>query len=744
MTMREPVNLLRRQALKDALAFGIGLPLSGGLLSACVNFRKSDRVSDVTSARNAIERLLPEHVQQIRLQLLARDGVGDRFEIGGDAGHIVLRGTSLAALLAALNHYLKYTANAHVSWAGSQLNLPATLPAPATPVSMQTNLTYRFAINDTDDGYSGPYRNWRDWERTIDVLALHGCNSALVTVGQEAVYHRVLQEFGYHDAEVRAWIPAPAHQPWWLLQNMSGFGGPVSTQLLEKRIELGRRIAGRMRELGIVPVFPGYFGTVPDGFVERNPQARIIDQGKWVGFDRPDWLDPTSPPFSRVAASFYRHQEALFGKTSMFKMDLLHEGGKSGNINVSDAAREVQAALDRAHPGAIWVTLGWQKNPPSAVLAGVNRTRMLIVDGLSDRYAPPPDRDKDWNGTPYAFGSIPNFGGHTTLGAKADAWNRRYFALHGKPHGALCGTAYMPEGIYRDPAAFEYFSELAWRDAPPELGDWFARYATYRYGGSDLHASAAWQALAASLFRLRTDEYSEPPDSLLAARPSLDVATAASWSPEKQLYDPKRVEAALHNLLMVAPELRESDAYRYDLVDVARQCLANRARARLPQIHAAFDKRDLAGFRKLTTQWLDEMRLSEQLLATHPGFMVGPWLARARASGEDDAEQARLEFDARSILTTWGTRKSANDNGLHDYANREWAGLMAGLYLPRWRHFFDGLEAALQSGTAMPEAVDWYAMEDAWARARGIYPTEPVGSSEVLAKQVFRLCATDT
>ncbi|MEV6785968.1 alpha-N-acetylglucosaminidase TIM-barrel domain-containing protein, partial [Streptomyces sp. NPDC051098] len=32
-----------------------------------------------------------------------------------------------------------------------------------------------------------------------------------------------------------------------------------------------RRIADRMRELGMHPVLPGYFGTVPDGFVARNP-----------------------------------------------------------------------------------------------------------------------------------------------------------------------------------------------------------------------------------------------------------------------------------------------------------------------------------------------------------------------------------------------------------------------------------------------------------------------------------------
>lgn len=70
-------------------------------------------------------------------------------------------------------------------------------------------MAHRFALNDTHDGYTAPYADWPRWERLIDVLALHGCNEVLVTAGQEAVYHRLLQDFGYTDDEARAWLPAP-------------------------------------------------------------------------------------------------------------------------------------------------------------------------------------------------------------------------------------------------------------------------------------------------------------------------------------------------------------------------------------------------------------------------------------------------------------------------------------------------------------------------------------------------------
>ncbi|MBP3983530.1 alpha-N-acetylglucosaminidase [Pseudoxanthomonas helianthi] len=736
MRASPPANPERRRLLKGAALSGIAI---AGVRWWPEARAAIDGEADVRPLRDALGRLLPDHAEQIVWQPIAtHDGI-DRFEIDRDRDRLLIRSNRALSGLAGLHWYLKYVADAHLSWTGTQLDLPARLPLPARRIAMAAQLPHRYLLNDTDDGYSGPYRNWNDWERLLDLAALQGTTAMLVTVGQEAVYHRLLQEFGYNDAELRAWIPAPAHQPWWLLQNMSGFGGPVSTRLLDERIALGRKICRRARELGIEPVFPGYFGTVPGGFVERNPKARVVPQGEWVGFERPDWLDPTSPPFADVAAAFYRHQRELFGDARFFKMDLLHEGGKRGDVDVPAASRAVQQALERAHPGACWVILGWQKNPAAEVLQGVDRERMLIVDGIGDRYAPAPDRERDWNGTPYAFGSIANFGGHVTFGAKANAWVERFHAARRKPGNALRGIAWMPEGAYRDAAAMELFNELAWRETPiDDLPSWFARYARFRYGAADAHAERAWRALAQSVYQLKTDEYSEPPDSLFCARPALDTATAAKWSPESVPYDPQQVIKALRELLQVTESLRGSDAYRLDLVDVARQCLANHGRALLPRIAERYKQGDRDGFAKLSAHWLDCMRLQDRLLATHPHFLLGPWLRQARAAAKDEAERIQFEYDARSILTVWGPRPAADQAGLRDYANREWAGMVGGLYLQRWQRFFASLEISLETG-AKPEPIDWFATEDEWAHGREDYPITASGSSHALAGEVLAL-----
>ncbi|AUG75134.1 alpha-N-acetylglucosaminidase [Kitasatospora sp. MMS16-BH015] len=692
---------------------------------------------DPTPAREAVRRLLPGHADQVILRTAAPGPDGDWFELSGEDGRIRLSGTSPAVLLTGLGWYLHHVAHADLGLPGESTEaLPAVLPAPPAPAHRSASVAHRFALNDTDAGYSGAYRDWAALEHEVDLLALHGVNEVYVQLGAELPYYRALQEFGYQPAELRTWLPAPAHQPWWLLQNMSGFGGPVSDQLITARAELGARLVQRIRELGMTPVLPGYYGTVPPGFADRNPGARVLPQGTWCGFDRPDWLDPSGPVFADLAAAYYRYQQEEFGPGTRYKMDLLHEGGRATGVEVGAAARGVLAALRAAHPEAVWVLLGWEQNPDPAVLDAVDHRALFVLDGLADRYDGL-DRERDWHGVPYAFGTIHDFGGHTALGANTAVWADRF-----RPGGALDGLAYLPEATGTDPAAFALFTELAWAPAPVDLPGWYAEYAAARYGGSDPHAAAAWDWLRRGPYQLPSGRWSEPQDGLFTARPSLTATNSATWSPPSLRYDPATVRSALAELLRVDPARRTTEAYRHDLVDLARQALADHSRALLPAVRTAYQDADLPAFHRLTTDWLAALDLLDRLTGTRAEFMLGPWLASARAWGADPAEQDQLEYDARSLLTTWGGRAAAEEGGVHDYAAREWSGLLSGLYAPRWQRYFATLETALTTGRP-PEPVDWFAVDDAWAHAHAPYPTTPTGDAYQLATEVSELLPPD-
>lgn len=706
-----------------------------GLPGKSPGFADTSGKGDVRPAREALVRILGNR-HAARFQLSVHPGEGDRYRVSSRGSRILVEGTSTPALLMGVNIYLKKVAKADVSWTGNQVQIKGSLPVPTSPIEGTSLVSHRFSGNDTEDGYSGPFRTFEDWRELVDINAMHGVNEMFLPVGAEMVYYRLLQEYGYSESEARSWIPSPVYQQWWLMQNMWNFTDPVTLALLEERADLGRRIADHMRSMGITPVLPGYFGTVPTDFAERNPGAVTVPQGTWSGLRRPDWLDPTQEIFGQVAERFYKIQDEVVGASTMYKMDLLHEGGSAGSVPVGQASVAVQDALDAAHPGATWVALGWQSNPRQETLEAVDRSRMLIVDGLSDRNLDP-QRDTQWKGTPYAFGSIWNFGGNSTVGAPIKAWNERFFEFRARPNSALNGIAILPEASYNNAVAMEFLAELPWQTGPVDLDDWFAEYADARYGAADPAARAAWKTLQDTAYSIApNNNRSAGTSGLFAAIPSLTATRPSNYTAPGNRYDPAAFATALPSLLQVKSPLRASDTYQHDLAEIARQVVVEYSHPMLAQIRQAYAERDSAEFDRLTAAWIEAIDTADRISATRADQMVGPWLAKARAFASSPDEATALEHDARRILASWTLNLS-----LTDYAYRDWSGLLNGYYAPRWERYFAALRESLRTGEA-PAAISWQAVADEWARATDRYPTEPERDTYAEATRALRQLST--
>jgi alpha-N-acetylglucosaminidase len=197
-------------------------------------------------------------------------------------------------------------------------------------------------------------------------------------------------------------------------------------------------------------------------------------------------------------------------------------------------------------------------------------------------------------------------------------------------------------------------------------------------------------------------------------------------------YDARLFKQALPELLASSPTLKNTS---YDVVDVARQTLANESRLLLPRIKAAFEAKDVLQFEQLTQRWLRYMDLQEQLLRTHPSFMVGTWLSRVRPWSSNPDELRRLNFDARSLLTTWGDRHASEAANLHDYGNKDWSGLTGDYYRARWQTYFDALREQLRTGTPA-RSIDWFAVGERWNRDTRTYPTVATGDPRQMAARI--------
>ena len=710
------------------LAFGI--PLGAATPGQAPSF-------DLRPAQAVVQRVLGPRAGQIELGTLDAGDDGERFRIARDGKRVKVEGTTASALLFGVNWYLKYIAHRQVSTNGDRLGDEA-LPPPDETIERAARYPWRYALNQNTDGYTMPYWDWPRWEREIDLYALSGINAMVVERGMDSVLYQSFRDFGYSDRELRAWITQPAHQNWQLMGNLCCFDGPISRELMAKRAKSARQILAHLRELGITPVLPGFYGIVPADFTKKFPQAHVIAQGDWAGFTRPGWLDPRDPMFAKIAASFYRHQRELFGDSPIYDLEIFQEGGSSGDVPVREGAHLVQAALEAAHPGAKWMMLAWQGNPQPELLAGVDRDKLFIIDIDHDKVARD-DRMTDFKGAPFLFGGIWAFGGRTTLGANARNYTERLPRI-AAANPNMIGTAVFAEGMDTNPFAFDLFTEMAWRDGEVDAAQWTANYVQRRYGAADAHALTAWKALCATAYSIAPDavefnsEREAGQESLFAAQPSLDAFQASHWSPVALRYDAKAFAVALPELLRVAPQLRTSETYRYDLVDVARQTLANESRILLPRIKSAFVAKDRTQFSSLTQRWLALMDLQDRLLSTQRDFLVGVWLERVRGWASTPEELRRLDYDARSILTTWGERKASEGAELHDYGNKDWAGLTRDYYMQRWKVYFAALDDELRTGEAA-KPIDWFALGEQWNRSKQRYTTRPQGDSYALAAE---------
>lgn len=81
------------------------------------------------SIHRFIKRVLPDHHNQITIEKTMAASGRDIYEISGTKGNILLRANSVNSA-AALGQYLKYDAKVNLSWCGSRMELPGSLPAP--------------------------------------------------------------------------------------------------------------------------------------------------------------------------------------------------------------------------------------------------------------------------------------------------------------------------------------------------------------------------------------------------------------------------------------------------------------------------------------------------------------------------------------------------------------------------------------------------------------------------------------
>ncbi|MDR2916567.1 MAG: alpha-N-acetylglucosaminidase [Tannerella sp.] len=658
------------------------------LLSLSVNLSAASEKQAKQSAIEMIQRIIPDKASCFKVEIISRKEGKDCFEIETKGDKIILRGNNGVSVASALNHYLKYYCNAQISWNGDNMKLPGKLPVIPQKVSEFTAFDQRVYLNYCTFSYTMPWWDWNRWEREIDWMAMHGINMPLSVVGQEAVWQNTLRKFKMTDEEIRTFLVGPAFQAWQWMTNIETYGGPLPQSWIDSHLILGQQILKRQRELGMTPILQSFTGFVPAKLKEKYPDAPIKEKNRWCNaFTATVQLDPLDPLFREMGTVFLEEQEKLFGTDHIYAADPFHEGAAPSNEReyleaVGKVIWQVASGYD---PDAVIAMQTWSLREAIARTFPEDRLLLLDLGGWNVKRF-----DSFW-GYPYVAGTLHNYGGRVYMGGNLPFYGSNAHQLMSDPaNGRITGIGLFPEAIEHNPVVYELATEIAWMEKAPILKEWIRQYAHARYGKLPASIDKGWEILQETVYSEKAARLPSV-ESVMCARPALTIKKVAANGDLSRPYDAKQLWDVVELFLQASGELKGSDTYCFDLVDIMRQCMSDLSLPLQKEMSDAYLSENDPLLEETSDRFLDLIDDFDRLLGTRSTFLLGKWIKDARKWGVTEEEKDLYEWNARTLVTVWGPKWTTAH--LFEYSNRQWSGLMKGYYKVRWEKFISYLKA---------------------------------------------------
>ena len=688
------------------------------------------------AAKDLVNRVTDGRANEfdVIVTLEPKDGK-DWFAYYAKDGRVVLEGNNGVSVASALGHYLKTWCGWHLTWCGSQENLPEVLPMPSEKYECSSPYKYRYYLNYCTFNYSMSWWDFDRWQEEIDFMALNGINMPLALTGQNSVWQRVYRRLGFTDEELESFFSGPAYFNWFWMGNLDGWGGPLPQSFMDDHEALQKKILYAERSLGMTPVLPAFTGHVPPTFEQKFPDAKVR-KTEWVNFPEVAILDPEEELFTEIGKMFIQEQTALYGTDHFYSADTFNENTPPTNDStyLAQMSEKVYSAMKDVDPSAVWVMQGWLfyherefwgDKEIQALLGAVPDDNMVILDLWSERH-PVWNRTNAYYGKPWIWCMLHNFGKNINMSGNLNSIaNDPANALNDPASKNMAGIGLTMEGIEQNPFVYAMMLENVWRDKPIDKDEFLRTYLTQRYGSFDETAFAAWQTLMSSVYENTVNNGGQ--ESIITGRPNFKVNPGGTTN-TKAHYVKGELVKAWQQLVSCADKFSESDGFQYDLVDVTRQVLADYASMLQQTAALMYKTRDEAGFKDASEDFLELIDDMDKLLGTREEFLLGKWLSDARNVGHTQQEKDLYEQNARNQITLWGNK----DCRIKDYACKHWNGMMSGFYKPRWERFFKTVSEAMEQGEGYDEdafiqsSKDW---EWEWTLGHEEYASEPVGSA---------------
>lgn len=701
---------------------------------------------DIAASKKLIQRIIPQHHQNFEVKYLPKKGEKDQFEIESKNGKIILYGNNGVAVASALNHYLKTYCNFEITWNGSNRNMPKILPTVKEKISKSSPHELRYYLNYCTFSYSMAWWDWKRWEEEIDWMALNGINMPLAITGQEAIWQKVYKSMGFTDKDLQDFFTGPAYFGWFYMNNMDAWGGPLPQSWIDSHKELQKKILARQRELGMIPVLPAFTGHVPKSFIKKFPKAQV-DSVNWQGnFPNIYMLNPNDPMFSKIGQQFLKEQTKEYGTDHYYSSDIFNELNppSSDPKYLHDISEKVYASMKEVDPKSVWVMQAWlfvsahgrkfwTPERMQAFLKPVPNEKLIILD-LYTENRPRWKNTEGYYGKKWVWNMLHNFGGNIGLFGKAQTIASEPARVLSDPMKSnYSGIGLTMEAIEQNPFIYQLMLEHVWNNEPVELEKWTHQYITRRYGTLDDNAIKAWDVLLNTVYKDNNKDQGAP-ESILTGRPTF--AQTSYWTWTDLYYDNREFVKAWDYLIKSADQLKNSDGFQYDIVDVTRQAMANYATALQRQLAYTYHAGDAKTYEVESRKFLELLSDMDKLLATRKDFLLGVWIEDAKKWATNPEEKKLYEFNARDLVTMWGHKEIT----INDYSARQWSGLIENYYKQRWKIFFDQSLQKLKNNQAWDQLAfekyikDW---EWNWVNKQESYPTITTGNAVDVSKEMY-------
>lgn len=606
-------------------------------------------------------------------------------EVKGDK--LVVSGNTPIALTRGFYTATKAQKRGMNGWAGNRFADEAWTKE--AEVKGSTPFEYRYYFNVVTYGYTMPYWTWKRWSQEIDYMALHGINSPITLVAQEAIMARVFKSLGLTDQEIQSYFVGPAHLPWMRMGNISGLDSPMPLEWHTDQIQLQHKILKKMRALKMKPICPGFAGFVPPALKRIYPDLELVET-KWCGGRFHNWMVmPNHPVFEKIGTAFIKEWEKEFGKCDLYLIDSFNEmetpfppKGTAERYNLmNEYGEKVYRSIAKANPDAIWVMQGWMfgfqryvwdQDTLAALLKKVPDDKMILLDEAVDynkhwwRSTFNWDFHKGFYNKRWIYSVIPNMGGKCGLTGVLDFYaNGHLEALNSPNRGRLVGHGMAPEGIENNQVIYEIMTDAAWRTEKADIRQLLRDYSTARYGKYDPALDEFWDGMLKSCY----GSFADHPQFTWQLAPGRAGKGSINTNPDYY----RGIEA----FASVAYKFKDSPLFKADLIEYAVAYAAGRVEELIIESERAMREGE-DDVSDTCEVWIERLLMAmDRLLESHPHFSMQRWIDFARAHGGKNEKLADYyEKNARRIVTIWGPP-------VDDYACRVWAGLIRDYYAQR-------------------------------------------------------------